>query len=154
MKLQPDLREFIELLSSHGCEFLVVGGHAVAFHGHPRFTGDIDFLLRASAENAKRVLAALRAFGFGALTITVEDLVKPESVVQLGRPPNRIDLLTSISGVDFEKAWDHRVTSELDGITVAFIGLEELLENKRASGRAKDLADFAKLTAIKNAGKR
>lgn len=83
MKLQPDLREFIELLSSHGCEFLVVGGHAVAFHGHPRFTGDIDFLIRGSAENAARVLATLRDFGFGALSITIDDLVKPESVVQL-----------------------------------------------------------------------
>lgn len=154
MKLQPDLREFIELLSSHGCEFLVVGGHAVAFHGHPRFTGDIDFLIRGTVQNASRVLATLRDFGFGALAITADDLVKPESVVQLGRPPNRIDLLTSISGVDFERAWRNRVNGELDGLAVAFIALEDLLDNKQASGRPKDLADFAKLTAIRNAGKR
>jgi hypothetical protein len=119
------LREFIELLTSHGCEFLVVGGHAVAFHGHPRFTGDIDFLIRSTSENESRVLAALRDFGFGQLELRVEDLTKPESVVQLGRPPNRIDLLTSISGVEFERAWSN----------------------------PKDFGDVAKLTAIRNARK-
>jgi hypothetical protein len=122
VKLQQDLREFVELLNSHGAEFLVVGGHAVAFHGHPRFTGDIDFLIRPSVENATRVLSALRAFGFGALPLTVDDFVKPGNVIQLGRPPNRIDLLTSISGVDVDDAWSSRVQSELDGLPVCFLG--------------------------------
>jgi len=148
VKLQQDLREFVELLNSHEVEFLVVGGHAVAFHGHPRFTGDIDFLIRPSVENATRVLRALRAFGFGDLPLTVVDFVKPGNVVQLGRPPNRIDLLTSVSGLDFEDAWSSRVQSELDGLPVCFLGWQSLIDNKQASGRPKDLADVAKLKAV------
>jgi hypothetical protein len=100
VKLQRDLKEFIELLNSHSVDYLVVGGHAVAFHGHPRYTGDIDFWIRATPENAERVLKVLAAFGFSDLLLTTNDLVKPTSVIQLGRPPNRIDLLTSISGVE------------------------------------------------------
>lgn len=148
MKLQQDLREFIALLNSHEAEFLVVGGHAVAFHGHPRFTGDIDFLIRPSVQNATRVLNALQAFGFGELKLSVDDFVKPGNVVQLGRPPNRIDLLTSISGVEFEDAWLSRVQAELDGLPVCFLGWQSLIENKQASGRPKDLADVAKLRAV------
>ena len=148
MKLQQDLREFIALLNSHDVEFLVVGGHAVAFHGHPRFTGDIDFLIRPSVQSATRVLNALRAFGFSDLSLSVEDFVKTGNVVQLGRPPNRIDLLTSISGVDFDDAWSSRVQAELDGLAVCFLGWQSLIENKQASGRPKDLADVAKLKAV------
>lgn len=148
MKLQQDLREFIALLNSHRVESLVVGGHAVAFHGHPRFTGDIDFLIRPSVQNATHVLEALRAFGFGDLSLSVDDFVKLGNVVQLGRPPNRIDLLTSISGVDFEDAWTSRVQAELDGLPVCFLGWQSLIDNKQASGRPKDLADVAKLKAV------
>lgn len=146
--LQSDLREFIGLLNSFRVEYLVVGGHAVAFHGHPRFTGDIDFFIRATAENAERMLRVLDGFGFGALGITAADLIEPAKVVQLGRPPNRIDILTSISGVDFELAWRSRVPADLDGQAVNFIGAEELLKNKMSSGRPQDLADAAKLGAI------
>ena len=146
--LQSDLKEFIGLLNSLNVEYLVVGGHAVAFHGHPRFTGDIDFFVRANAENAERVLRALDAFGFGSLGIRAVDLAQRNKVVQLGRPPNRIDLLTSISGVDFESAWKSRVPADLDGYPVNFIGVDDLLKNKQASGRPKDLADAAKLRAI------
>ena len=146
--LQSDLREFIGLLNSLKVEYLVVGGHAVAFHGHPRFTGDIDFFIRATSENAERVLRALGAFGFGSLGITASDLTAPGQVVQLGRPPNRIDILTSISGVDFDSAWKSRAPADLDGHAVNFIGVNELLKNKQASGRPKDLADAAKLLAI------
>jgi hypothetical protein len=148
VKLQRDLREFIELLNSHSCDYLVVGGHAVAYHGHPRFTGDIDFLLRPSAENAGRVLSVLQAFGFGDLPLGPDDLTIAGRVIQLGRPPNRIDLLTSISGVSFDDAWASRAQGELDGLPVFFLGRQSLLENKRASGRPKDLADIAKLTAV------
>src|ERR1043165_8203828 len=138
-KLQADLREFIELLNSHNVEYLLVGGHAVAFHGHPRFTGDIDFFVRATGENAERVLRALDAFGFGSLGIVAADLTEPGKVVQLGRPPNRIDILTSISGVDFDSAWTSRSPADLDGHAVNFIGVGDLLKNKQASGRPKDL---------------
>lgn len=145
MKLQTDLREFIALLNSHAVDYVIVGGHAVAFHGHPRFTGDIDFFVRPSSENATRLLAALDAFGFGDVGLDVAALTAPERIVQFGVPPNRIDLLTSISGVTFEDAWRSRVSSQLDGLPVAFLGRDALLANKRASARPKDLADVAEL---------
>jgi hypothetical protein len=143
--LQKDLREFIELLNSHKVEYLIVGGHAVAFHGYPRFTGDIDIFVRPVPENAARVLAVLVDFGFGSTGLDVAALTSPGKVIQLGRPPNRIDLLTSISGVEFDQAWSDRVESQLDSLPVAFIGLESLLRNKRSTGRTKDKDDLEKL---------
>lgn len=147
-KLQADLKEFIELLNSHSVEYLIVGGHAVAFHGHPRFTGDIDFFIRMTPSNVQRLLAVLNDFGFGSLGITERDLLEPKRVVQLGHPPNRIDLLTSISGVDFEAAWESRIESTMDDLVVIMIGWNELLRNKKAAGRQKDLADLEKLLAV------
>ncbi len=147
-KLQADLREFIGLLNSHKVDYLVVGGHAVAFHGHPRFTGDIDFLIRTTPSNAHRVLDVLNAFGFGTLGIAESDLLEPGRIVQLGHPPNRIDILTSIAGVDFDSAWEGRVQTAMDDQSVSLIGWNELLRNKQASGRPKDLADIEKLLAI------
>lgn len=145
MPLHSDLREFIESLNSAGVEYVIVGGVAVAWHGYPRFTGDIDFFVRPSADNADAVLAALRAYGFGSLDITREDLTKPNQVVQLGTPPNRIDLITSIAGVEFEVAWTHRVSGEIDGIAVNLIGREELIRNKESTGRPRDLGDADEL---------
>jgi hypothetical protein len=147
-KLQADLREFIELLNSHNVDYLIVGGHAVAFHGHPRFTGDIDFLIRTTPANARRVLQVLHAFGFGDLGIVEGDLLEAGRVVQLGQPPNRIDLLTSISGVNFESAWESRVQTTMDNQPVSLIGWDDLMRNKRVSGRQKDLADVEKLLAV------
>ena len=145
MKLHPDSREFIELLTSHGVERVLVGGHAVAYHGYPRFTGDIDFFFRPTVENARRLRSALDEFGFTQLELTPEQLIEPGRVVQLGRPPNRIDLLSTISGVDFDTVWNGRIEGQVDGLTVDIIGLGELLQNKRASGRLKDLADLEEL---------
>ena len=147
--LQSDLSEFVELLNSHGVEFVVVGGHAVAFHGHPRLTGDIDFFIRATGANAKLLLTALDAFGFGDIGLTAADLTTAGRVVQLGRPPNRIDLLTSISGVSFEEAWSSRVAGPLGAHTVSFIGWDELIRNKTASDRDKDRLDVKRLKAVK-----
>jgi Nucleotidyl transferase of unknown function (DUF2204) len=145
--LQKDLRAFIELLNSSGVEYVVVGGFALAFHGRPRYTGDIDFLIRSTEENAGCILRALAAFGFASLGIAADDFLKPDSIVQLGYPPNRIDLLTSISGVDMDSVWRNAVDGAIDGIAVRFIGRKELIRNKRASGRAKDLADLDALDA-------
>ena len=153
-KLQSDLREFIALLNSHSVEYLIVGGHAVAFHGHPRFTGDIDFFVRATAANVEQLLAVLHAFGFGELGISVEDLLEPGRVVQLGHPPNRIDIMNSVSGVQFAEAWERRVRTIMDDQPVALIGWEDLLKNKRASGRQKDAADVEKLIAVSKHKKR
>ena len=145
MPLNKDLKEFIELLNSKGVEYLVVGGFAVAWHGYPRFTADIDFLIRPSPANADRVVATLSAFGFASLRITRDDLCQPDKIVQLGVKPNRIDLITSISGVEFDAAWNSRVSGSVGGVPVAFIGLEELLINKDSTGRAKDQGDSEEL---------
>lgn len=141
MKLSKDLREFIELLSSHAVEYLLVGGHAVAYHGYPRYTGDTDFFVRCTSDNAQRLMRALDAFGFGDVGLAATDFETEGRVVQLGVPPNRIDIVTGISGVSFDEAWAGRVEGKLDGVAVPLIGKEALLKNKRASGRAKDLAD-------------
>lgn len=147
-QLQSDLSEFIALLNSGRVEYVVVGGHAVAFHGHPRLTGDIDFFVRATPENADRLLAVLAEFGFGEMGLTKGELTVPDKVVQLGRPPNRIDLLTSISGVTFDEAWKTRAEGQLGEHVVPFIGMEALIRNKRASNRAKDQLDVTTLLAI------
>jgi hypothetical protein len=153
-KLQTDLREFIALLNSHDVDYVIVGGHAVAFHGHPRYTGDIDFLIRTTSENVSRVLAVLEVFGFGNLGIVEQDLLEPGRILQLGQPPNRIDVLNSISGVDFDSAWEQRVQTLLDDQPVALLGWDQLIQNKRAASRPKDLADLDKLLAVAKREKR
>ncbi len=145
MPLAKDLREFIQLLNSHGVEFLVVGAYALAFHGHPRYTGDIDLLVRSSAGNAARIEHVLADFGFGSLGLSAADFLVPDRIVQLGLPPNRIDLLTSIGGVGFDEAWNGCIPAELDGLPVRFLGRDALIRSKRAAGRPKDLADLAAL---------
>ena len=147
-RLQTDLSEFIGLLNSHGVEYLIVGGHAVAYHGHPRFTGDIDFFVRPTRDNADRLLQVLRAFGFGGLDVGAGDFTVPDRTVQLGRPPNRIDILTSISAVSFDEAWNGRVAGRLGGHAVNFPGWEALIRNKTASARDKDHLDVKTLLAI------
>ena len=141
MKLDKNLREFIALLNSRRVEYLVVGGHAVAFHGYPRFTGDIDFFVAVSPATAEKLINVLDAFGFGGIGITKEDFLQSGSVVQLGFPPNRIDLVTGIEAVSFGEAWDTRIAAELDGLPVHFIARDLLVKNKRAAGRTKDIAD-------------
>jgi hypothetical protein len=148
VKLQKDLREFIELLNSRSVDYVVVGGHAVAFHGYVRYTGDIDFLVRPTAENAALLVSVLKTFGFTDAEKLEAALGEPHKIVQLGRPPNRIDLLTSVSGVDFDRFWKRAVAGDLDGIPVRFPDLQCLLDNKRASGRMKDLADVAELEKV------
>ncbi|HEV2494348.1 MAG TPA: hypothetical protein VG204_14880 [Terriglobia bacterium] len=145
MPLPEDWRAFIESLNSNAVEYLVVGAVAVAHHGLPRYTGDLDILIRNSPENAGRLEAALEDFGFGPLGLKASDFVDSDQVIQLGVPPNRIDLLTSITGVSFEEAWAGKVGTELDGVRVNFIGLAALIRNKRATGRAQDRADIEAL---------
>jgi len=147
-KLQNDLSEFVALLNSIGVDYLVVGGHAVAFHGHPRLTGDIDFFVRPTRENGVRIMIVLDQFGFGQLPLQPDDFTTQGRVVQLGRPPNRIDLLTSISGMNFDDAWQKRVQGNLDEHPVNFLSFDALIQNKTASARDKDLLDVKKLLAI------
>jgi predicted nucleotidyltransferase len=145
VKLQQDLREFVELLLSRGVDFVVVGGHAVAFHGYPRMTDDIDLLVRPVRENGQRIVDALADFGFGNVGLTADSFTAPDRVIQLGRAPNRIDLLTEIYGLSFDEVWATRVEADLDGLKVSMIGRAELIRNKRATGRTQDLADAEKL---------
>src|SRR5260370_23384818 len=145
MPLNNDLREFVGLLNWKEVEYLVVGAFAVAFHGFPRYTADLDLWIGPTAENAEGVVRALTQFGFGNLGITAEDFQSPGQVIQLGVQPNRLDLLTAISGVNFEDAWASRREAELEGIATQFIGREALISNKESTRRAKDLADAEEL---------
>jgi hypothetical protein len=143
--LSNDLKEFVGLLNSNKVEYLVVGAYAVAWHGYPRFTADIDFLVRPTVANAEALVLALNAFGFASLRLAVEDFIRPGQIVQLGVKPNRIDLITSIAGVEFDQAWKGRVAGVIDGIPVQFLGLEELIRNKESTGRLKDQGDAEEL---------
>jgi hypothetical protein len=147
MELQKDIREFIALLLSHKVEFLLVGGYALAFHGAPRFTEDIDFLVRISSANADKMQTVLNEFGFGEAGISRDDFLQPDQVIQLGRAPYRIDLLTSISGVAWEDAWAAREPVDLGGFQLFILSRDLLILNKRASGRPQDLADVARLNS-------
>lgn len=138
----------LSALNQAGAEYVVVGAHALALHATPRATGDIDILVRPTLENAERVVRALRDFGapVDAHDIRNDDLRTPGTVYQIGLPPRRIDLLTSLSGVGFDEAWEGRVSLKVAGITVPFLGREALIRNKRATGRDKDLLDLKALT--------
>lgn len=145
MVLNPDFREFIECLNANQVRYLVVGGYAVAFHGHPRYTKDLDIWIQPTLENAQKVIQALAAFGFASLNLVASDFAQSDQVVQLGYPPNRIDLITSPDGVDFETCYQSKIESDLDGLQICWIDLENLRLNKKVSGRSQDLADLESL---------
>jgi hypothetical protein len=145
-----DFAEMLSALSAEGVEYLVVGAYALAAHGLPRATGDLDIWVRATPENADRVLRALRAFGAPLFDLTRPDLLRSDTEFQIGVAPGRIDLLTGLTGLTFEEAWPSRVATTVEGLVVPVIGREELLRNKEATGRPQDLADGAWL---RNRGK-
>jgi hypothetical protein len=142
METQSDFRELLELLNAHHAEFVIVGGYALAFHGVPRFTGDLDLLVKPDSDNAQRILAALSMFGFASLGLTQADFEQPDQIVQLGMPPVRVDLITSITGVSWEEAWNGRVEASYGDVPVAYLGRHQFIANKLATGRRKDLADL------------
>lgn len=133
----------LSALCDEKVEFLLVGAYALAVHGYPRATGDLDIWIRRSEENSKRVWQALRRFRAPILNLKVEDLSAPDVVFQIGNAPRRIDILTSITGVEFDDAWPNRTETQVDGLAVMVLGREQLLQNKKATGRPKDLADVA-----------
>ena len=145
MEASADFKELLALFNAHKVEYVVVGGFALAVHGAPRFTGDLDLLVHPTPENAHRVVAALGAFGFGSIGLTVADFEKPDQVVQLGVPPVRVDLITSISGVTWEAVETGAVAGDFGGQPVRYIGRDALVANKRATGRPRDLADLEAL---------
>ena len=149
--LHEDFRDLLVLFADAGVEFVIVGAYALAFHGAPRASGDIDLFVRPSLANAQRVFDALARFGapLESAGVTAGDFAQPGAVYQIGLPPRRIDVLTEISGVTFDEAWTSRVAGEVEGRTVGFIGRAALLKNKEASGRPKDIADAARLRQTK-----
>jgi len=132
-------------LNEHKVEFILVGAYALAFHGAPRYTGDLDIYIKPDIDNSKNVMKALVKFGFGSVGIKDEDLQKPDRVIQLGFPPVRIDLVTSISGVSWEQANFDKVNGIFGDVQVYYIGKESFIANKKATGRKKDLADIEAL---------
>jgi predicted nucleotidyltransferase len=143
--LSKDFKEFIELLNGHNVRYLVVGGYAVAFHGYPRYTKDLDVWIELSPENADNMIKALEEFGFGSLMLKTEDFLESDQIIQLGYSPNRIDILTTLKKLKFKDSYKARIEIEIQGIKINFIDLENLKLNKRATGRPQDLADAENL---------
>ena len=143
--LNQDFKEFIQSLNDNHVRYLVVGGYAVALHGHPRYTKDLDIWIEMEPENVSNLIKALEQFGCGSLGLKEKDFLASGQVIQLGQAPNRSDLLCTISGVDFGPCYESRVTIEVDDVTVTFIDLDNLKKNKAAAGRHQDLADLENL---------
>jgi hypothetical protein len=143
--LNPDFREFLKLLNESNVRYLVVGGYAVAFHGHPRYTKDLDVWIELSPDNADKILQALKKFGFGSLGLKREDFLERDQIIQLGYPPNRIDILTTLKDLDFEDCYKVKVEVVIQDLHIDFIDMENLKKNKQATGRTQDLADAENL---------
>jgi hypothetical protein len=145
MVLNPDFKEFLQLLNHNKVRYLVTGGYAVALYGYPRYTKDLDIWIELDRKNAENLIIALKEFGFGSLELSVEDFLEPGTIIQLGHPPNRIDLLTTLSGIEFKPCFDSRMVTHIDDNAVNFLDLENLKRNKQAAGRPQDLADLDNL---------
>jgi hypothetical protein len=145
MEIQQDFKELLELFNEHRVDYMIVGAHALAYHGAPRYTGDMDILVRPDQENAERILRALNAFGFGNVGLTPEDFREPDRIVQLGVAPVRVDIITSLTGVSWTEAASGRESGTYGGVPVPYIGRKQFMLNKRSVGRNKDLADLEAL---------
>jgi len=146
--LEKNFREFIALLEKEQVKYLVIGGHAVAAHGFPRFTVDLDIFIAINPKNAVKMLAVFKEFGFGNLALTEDDFLKEDYVVEVGREPLKIQVLTGIDGVTFDECYKKRITISDEGLQVPFIGLGQLLKNKAASARPKDRIDLEELKRL------
>ncbi len=142
MEVQPDFRDLLALFNKHMVEYIIVGAYALGFHGAPRYTGDLDVLVKPEAINAANILRALHEFGFGSVGLTEADFEQEGRVVQLGFPPVRVDILTSLTGVSWEQARSGRAQGQFGDLSVHYIGRKDLIANKRALGRKKDIADL------------
>lgn len=145
MEVQQDFKDLLALFNEHKVEYMIVGAYALAFHGAPRYTGDIDILVKPDPLNAQRIMAALNKFGFGLVGLKAEDFETPDKVIQLGVPPVRVDIATSITGVSWKEAFSGRVEGKYGDIPVYYIGRQQFISNKQALGRKKDLADLEAL---------
>lgn len=145
MKLPLDFKEFLKSLNAHGVEYLLIGGYAVGYYGYPRATGDMDIWIAVHPDNADRMVRALKSFGFDSPDVSADIFLQEKSIIRMGRPPIRIEIITKISGVSFEECYSQRVIDTIDGVQVALISLPHLKINKQASGRHKDLDDLEHL---------
>ena len=145
MEVQQDFRDLLALFNEHKVEYIIVGAYALGFHGAPRTTGDIDIFVKPDSLNARKIMEALDDFGFGSVGLSLEDFERPDTIVQLGFSPIRIDIITSITGVSWEDAWSGKVKGMFGDVPTHYIGRSEFLLNKRALGRHKDLADLEAL---------
>ena len=145
LRLPPDFKEFLKLLKEHDVRYLLIGGYAVGYHGYPRATEDLDIWVAIHAENAQKLVSVLRDFGFDDPDLTPELFLQKPKIVRMGFPPMRLEITTSISGVDFDECYLARIVDELDGVEVKVIDLKNLKKNKKASGRTKDIADLEQL---------
>ncbi|MBI3123562.1 MAG: nucleotidyltransferase [Ignavibacteriales bacterium] len=148
--LTEDFKEFLQLLNAHQVEYIVIGGHAVIFYGYVRFTGDLDVWVGNTEKNAEKMVAVLNEFGFSSLGLTKKDFMEEDAIIQLGYEPDRIDIITSIAGIEFAKSFKRAVKSEYDGEEIFLLSLDDLRTNKKASGRLQDLTDLEKLKNKKN----
>ena len=145
IQLPPDFKEFLKLLNSHRVEYLLVGGYAVGYHGYPRATGDMDLWVAVRQNNAEKLVVALREFGLNAPQLSADIFLQENQIIRMGVPPMRIELLTTISGVSFDRCYSGRIVDVIDDVEVHIINLEHLKQNKQASGRYKDLDDLQHL---------
>lgn len=145
MNLFEDFRDFVSLLNEYGVDYMVVGGYALAMHGQPRYTGDLDIWIDISENNATLMEAVIKDFGMGSLGLVANDFLKPGYITQIGHPPLRIDILNDIDGLTFAEAKENRQVLDVDGLDVFYIGLHDFIKNKQASGRKQDLADIKEI---------
>jgi hypothetical protein len=145
MEIQPDFSDLLKLVNAHSVDYLVVGGYALAFHGAPHYTGDMALFVKPDEINARNIIEALNKFGFNAEGFSLSDFSKPEKVIQLGAPPVRIDIVTSLSGVSWEEAFSGRIEGKYGDTTVYYIGRDQFILNKSSTGRKRDLADLEAL---------
>jgi len=145
IRLPPDFKEFLQLLNAHRVEYLLVGGYAVGYHGYPRATVDMDIWIGRGAATAEKMIAVLQEFGFAVPNLSKELFLQEDQIVRMGVPPIRLEIFTSIPGVEFEECYRHRIVDQMDGVTVSLLNLEDLKASKRASGRNKDLNDLENL---------
>jgi hypothetical protein len=145
MDLNRDYQELLQSFVSHNVRFLIVGGYALAAHGHPRYTKDLDIWVWTDPSNAERIVMSLESFGFAGLGLSAQDFQEPGVVVQLGREPQRVDILTFATGLDFTQAYENRIMISIGGLEVPFVSVDDLRTNKLATGRLRDIADAADL---------
>ncbi len=154
MRVEKDFKELLKLFNKYEVKYCIIGAFAMAFHVEPRYTKDLDILIEPSIENARRIVNALKEFGFGSLKLSAEDFCQKEKFIQLGFEPVRVDLVTSIQGLDFQQVWEHRAKGKYGNQNVFFIGLDELIKSKQIANRKQDLVDLEKLLALKTERKR